>query len=112
MAKEHDQHGQDRVSQVLRKVANRPAHPHHVETGKANGERGHEIKTSVPAMKEWGPVPDLRNQLNRPSENDDDSRNQMNCDGQIARCIAGAVPVRHGFVPRLKVPSHSRPAVK
>ena len=47
------------------------AHQHHVEAGKADGERGDHEEPSVPAMKRRRSVSAERRNLNRATEDDD-----------------------------------------
>jgi hypothetical protein len=81
---EPDQDGVQSRTYVLRKVANASPDPSNIKTGNAEGEGGQHINTPVPAMKGGKAVPDLRNQLNRSGEHDDDGRSNVHDDRPVS----------------------------
>jgi hypothetical protein len=103
---EHDQHRVEADSEFLRDVTHASTDPQHVQTRTADRESGQHVETPVPAMKGRCALSDLRDQLNRSAEDDEDGRQQMHGDGDIADGVARDVPMRHEPVPRLVVPSH------
>src|ERR1700678_1883355 len=86
---------------MLRKIANASTDPRHIKTGKADGECGHNVETPIPAMKDGEAVPDLRNKLKHPGQDDDDGRDQMHGNGEVAHGIARDVAMREVLTPRL-----------
>src|ERR1700722_12207098 len=105
-----DQDSVQSRTQVYRKIANASPYPSHVKTGHAEGDGGQHVDTSIPAVKDWKAVTDLRNQLNRPGEHDDRSRSDMHDHGDIAHGKAGNVTVRE--VPLVVVPTQRGKSVE
>lgn len=63
-------------------------------------------------MKDRKAVADLRNNLHRSTQDDDDGRDQMYGDGRVAHSIARDVAMRHAFVPRRQIPARRRKPIE
>jgi len=93
---------------MLRKVANAATDPHHIKTGKADRESGHNVETPIPAMKRGKAIPDLRDQLKYSGENYDDRREKVHGDGEIAHGIARDVTMSYVLTPSMEIPPQRR----
>src|ERR1700687_438606 len=109
---EPDQDGAKATTYALRKVANASPDPRHIQTGHAERARGQHVDTPVPAMKGGKAIPDLRNQLRRSGEHDDDGRSNVHDDGEIAHTIAGDITMSYKLTPSVEVPPQRRKAIE
>lgn len=63
-------------------------------------------------MKGGKVVPDLRNQLSRTGEHDDNGRSKVHADGEIAHVIARDVTMSYESTPPVEIPPQGRKAIE
>src|SRR5450755_1888540 len=95
-----DQHRAEAGADVLRKVAHGSANPCEIKTRRAAQDCKRHIDASVPAVKNWKAVANLRDELERSGDHDDGGGSDVGGDGGIPRGVASNVPATDEFMPR------------